>query len=67
MSQRGLYGILFRINPMPTNPPKPTAKRYFHFYVSPIAKFMIEAMHPPKCQVPSTAISTLPLTLGGRN
>ena len=29
--------------------------------------FKIAASDPPKCQVPSIAMSTLPLTWGGRN
>lgn len=55
------------INASPKIPSNPTANKYFHYLISPITKFMIEAMHPPKCQVPSIAISTLPLTAGGKN
>jgi hypothetical protein len=51
----------------PNKPKRPTAKRYFHSAMSPMAKLIIEAIHPPRCQDPSIMISALPLTLGGKN
>lgn len=48
-------------------PISPIPKKYLHCKVSPIIILRMAANDPPKCQVPSIPILTLPLYLGGRN
>jgi hypothetical protein len=48
-------------------PNTPTRNMLRQLLVSPTAIVSNEAMVPPKCQVPSIPIFTLPRYLGGRN
>ncbi len=62
-----LSGIFLLISISENIPMSPSAKKYLHCEVSPTIIFRTAANDPPRCQVPSIPILTLPLYFGGRN
>lgn len=67
MSQRGLSGTFLLSNSKEMMPIQPNKNINLQCYVSPTSIVRSEAKAPPKCQVPSIAIFTLPLYFGGKN
>lgn len=66
-SQRGLSGTPLRMSRRDSMPITPIRNMALQFWVYPTTIVRSEAMVPPKCQVPSIPILTLPLYLGGKN
>ena len=59
--------MLFLIISKANTPNSPIVKRYLQFGISPKTILSTAAKDPPKCQVPSIPMLTLPRYLGGRN
>jgi hypothetical protein len=66
-SHLGLSGTPLRMSRRERMPNTPSRNITLQLVVSPTAIVSSEAKTPPKCQVPSMPMFTLPLYLGGRN
>lgn len=67
ISHLGLSGIFFLIINNDNIPTNPIVNNCLHLAVSPITMFNTAAKDPPKCQVPSIPMLTLPRYFGGKN